>query len=210
MGRLDLAFSYNSQAVELCRETGNRVGEASALENLASLHLLRGEPARALSHARAALGIAGEVGNPRIDAATNAIVAEVHLRRGEYAEAERHYRQSLSHARANRVKYLEVTALLGLAATRHATGWHGTEHCEEALRIAEKAGYRIHEATARTLLAEFARDRGDSATAAEQARRAVEIHRGTQCRPGLDRALAVLERAQATWHERGAPARPPG
>lgn len=195
MGRLDLAFSYNREAVELHRETGNRAGEASALENLASLHLYRAEPAQALSHARAALEIAEEIGNPRVDAATNAIVAEVHLHRGEHAEAERHYQQSLSRARANRMRYLEVAALLGLAAARHAAGRSGTEHCEEALRIAEKAGYQIHEAAARTLLAEFAHDRGDSATAAEQARRAVEIHRGTQCRQGLDRALIVLERS---------------
>ncbi|GHH40144.1 AfsR/SARP family transcriptional regulator [Lentzea cavernae] len=197
-GRLDLAFSYNSEALELHREAGSRAGEASALENLASLHLRRDEPALALAGAKAALAIAEEIANPRVDAASRTIVAKAHLHLGDHAEAERYFRQGVSRARAHRMRYLEVDALLGLAATLHASGRYGVaaEHCEEGLRTAEKAGFRIHEATARTLLAELALDRGEPATAVGEARRAAEIHHGTGCRQGLDRALAVLARSQ--------------
>jgi DNA-binding SARP family transcriptional activator/tetratricopeptide (TPR) repeat protein len=183
MGRLDLAFAYNADALDLHREVGNRVGEASALENLASLHLYRDEPAQALSHATAALGIAEEIANPRVDAATLTIVAKVRLHLGDHEEAELLHRQGLSRARANRMRYLEVAALLGLASTLHATGRSGAaaEQCEEALLISGKAGFQIHEASARTLLAELAHDRGDSPAAAEQAQRAVAIHESTQC-----------------------------
>ncbi|WP_330277717.1 tetratricopeptide repeat protein [Lentzea sp. NBC_00516] len=203
MGRLDLAFAYNADALALHREAGSRAGEASALENLASLHLYRDEPAQALTHAHAALAIAEEIANPRVDAATKTIVAKVLLHQGDHAEAELLYGQGLSRARANRMTYLEVAALLGLAATLHATGRSdaAAEHCEEALRVSGKAGFQIHEATARTLLAEFAHGRGDTAAAAGQAQRAVAIHESTQCDQGLDRALSALVRSRepSTW-----------
>jgi tetratricopeptide (TPR) repeat protein len=203
MGHLDLALTCGTEALALHRETGDRAGEASSLENLAAAHLEHGDLGQALSCAKAALAIAEEIANPRVDAATQTVVAKVHLRLDDHREAERHYELGLRSARANRIPYLEVEALLGLAATHKAAGRPGTavELCTEALHAAETAGFQIHEATARILLAELANDRDEPAVAATQAGVAAEIHDRTQYRSGKDRALAVL--VSARRHDRG-------
>jgi tetratricopeptide (TPR) repeat protein len=194
MGRPDLALPCNIEALTLHRETGDRAGEASALENLAAYHLDHGDVDQAMSYAQAAFDIADDTANPRVVAATHAIVAKVHLRRGNHRMAKRHYEIGLRCARDNRVVYIEVGALLGLAATHKIAGRPDTalELCTEALHTAEAAGFQIHEATARTLLAELANDRGEPTVAASQATLAVTIHDRTHCRSGMDRASAVL------------------
>jgi tetratricopeptide (TPR) repeat protein len=97
------------------------------------------------------------IANPRVDACAHTIVAKVHLRRGDHREAERYYELGLHFARTNRIAYLEVDAQLGLAATHHAAARPDTalDLCTQALHTAEMSGFQIHEATARTLLAEL-------------------------------------------------------
>jgi tetratricopeptide (TPR) repeat protein len=198
MGQPDLALTCSTEALALHRDTGDRAGEASAMENLASFHLDHGDVDRASSYAQAALDIAEDIGNPRVDAASHAVVAKVCLRRGDHQGAERHYELGLRSARTNRISYLEVEALLGLAATHKAAGRADTagELCAEALHAARLAGFQIHEATARILLAELANDRDEPEVAVSQAGAAAKIHDRTGCRSGKDAALAVLASAR--------------
>ncbi len=118
----------------------------------------------------------------------HAALATVHHRFGQRADAVRHYERALELVRNTGDRYPEVDVLIGLAVVTTDPG-----PAEQALVLAERAGYRALQGQAITALARILLASGRARESAEHARRALAIHRETGHRQAD--AVAVLERA---------------
>ncbi|WP_410613196.1 BTAD domain-containing putative transcriptional regulator [Amycolatopsis sp. lyj-109] len=198
LGQTQRARGRTAEAVELlCRsldlqcEAGNRGGEAETRSRLALAHADRGHRAVALECAGTGLALAREAGDPRTEAEALAALAAVLARFGDRPEAVRRYGQALDLIRETGDRYPEVDALIGLAAVTADPG-----PAQQALVLAERAGYRALQGHALTALAGALLARGEPGAAAEHARSALALHRETGHGPGETQTLALLSRPE--------------
>ncbi|GFJ84020.1 AfsR/SARP family transcriptional regulator [Phytohabitans houttuyneae] len=154
-GLLDEALDHLTQALALTREIGDRGVEAYTLRDLAEVHRDRGEPRRALDLAQAAVAQARMLGEMRIEVDALNTLAAVHHRLGQDREALDLHRQALDLAGAGREQFPHIEAYLGIAAACRGLGHtdQAVEHGQRALTAARRAGFRILEERARTILA---------------------------------------------------------
>src|SRR5947207_3052509 len=92
-------------------------------------------------------------------------------------------------ARWARSSTIEAGALLGLAAVHAGRPRESLDYAERALTLAARTGLRILEGQAYTLLAAARHGLGDHDRAAEDAGRALDLHRRTGHHPGAADAL---------------------
>ena len=100
LGNYDEALRMSMQSLLSHRRIGDQAGEALCLNNLADLHLARGEPVAAGSYLREALAVADRQGldGPRLHILTN--LSEVAVLEGDLAAAEGYARRALEIATA--------------------------------------------------------------------------------------------------------------
>jgi len=187
-GRSTEAAELLAQAIALHHEGGNRSAEAQTRSRLAATYCDLDRRAEAFDHARTGLLLAQETGDPRTEVEAHAALATVHHRFGQRADAVRHYVRALELVRNTGDRYPEVDVLIGLAVATTDPG-----PAEQALVLAERAGYRALQGQAITALARILLASGRARESAEHARRALVIHQETGHRHAD--AVAVLERA---------------
>jgi DNA-binding SARP family transcriptional activator/tetratricopeptide (TPR) repeat protein/DNA-binding XRE family transcriptional regulator len=192
-GELDHARRHLDEALALHRDVGDRFGEGYVLGTLAAVHRDAGRPDQALDLARTALTLAGEIGHLSAEARIRNILGRVHLRLGDRREASDQHRHALDLARQTSTRAAEAGALLGLAAVHAGRPRESLDYAERALTLAARTGLRILEGQAYTLLAAARHGLGDHDRAAEDAGRALDLHRRTGHHPGAADALRVLE-----------------
>ncbi|MCO1656102.1 BTAD domain-containing putative transcriptional regulator [Pseudonocardia humida] len=194
LGRLDRARGHLAEALALHRELGDRFGEANAVVGLAAVLGDAGHRAEALDLARAALALSVEIGNRAGEARVRNTLGGLRLRLGDPEDAADQHRRALDLARRTGSRAAEVCALLGLAACcrRLDRPAEAVEHGSAALAGAGEVGFLVLEGHARVEMAAAEHALGRVAAAADQARRAVDAHRGTGHRLGQARALRVL------------------
>ncbi|MBK9115981.1 MAG: tetratricopeptide repeat protein [Betaproteobacteria bacterium] len=100
LGNYDEALRMTMASLLSHRRIGDQAGEALCLNNLADLHLARGEPVAAGSYLREALAVADRQGldGPRLHILTN--LSEVAVLEGDLAAAEGYARRALEIATA--------------------------------------------------------------------------------------------------------------
>jgi DNA-binding SARP family transcriptional activator len=192
-GELDLARRHLEEALALHRDVGDRFGEAYVLGTLAAVHRDAGRPDQALDLARTALRLAGDIGHRSAEARIRNILGSVHMRLGDHWEASGQHRHALDLARQTRTIGAEVGALLGLAAVHTDRPRESLDYAERALALAARTGLQVLEGQAYTLLAAAQHGLGDHDRAAEDAGRALDLHRRTGHHPGAVDALRMLE-----------------
>jgi DNA-binding SARP family transcriptional activator/tetratricopeptide (TPR) repeat protein len=192
-GELGRAGRQLDEALALHRDVGDRFGEAYALGTLAAVQRDENRPDQALDLARAALRLAGEIGHQSAEARIRNILGSVHLRLGDHLEASGQHRHALDLARQTGTRTAEVGALLGLAAVHADRARESLDYAERALALAAPTGLQVLEGQAYTLLAAARHRIGDDDQAAEDAGRALDLHRRTGHYPGAADALRVIE-----------------
>jgi DNA-binding SARP family transcriptional activator/tetratricopeptide (TPR) repeat protein/DNA-binding XRE family transcriptional regulator len=192
-GELDRARRHLEEALALHRDVGDRFGEAYVLGTLAAVHRDAGRPDQALDLARTALRRAGDIGHRSAEARIRNILGSVHMRLGDHREASGQHRHALDLARQMSTRGAEVGALLGLAAVHTDRPRESLDYAERALALAARTGLQVLEGQAYTLLAAAQHGLGDHDRAAEDAGRALDLHRRTGHHPGAADALRMLE-----------------
>jgi DNA-binding SARP family transcriptional activator/tetratricopeptide (TPR) repeat protein len=192
-GEPDRARRHLEEALALHRDVGDRFGEVYVLGALAAVHRDAGRPDQALDLARTALRLAGEIGHRSAEARIRNILGSVHMRLGDHREAADQHRHALDLAQQTSTRTAEVGALLGLAAVGTDRPRESLDYAERALALAARTGLQVLEGQAYTLLAVARHGLGDRDRAAEDARRALDLHRRTGHHPGAADALRVLE-----------------
>ena len=144
LGNFDEALRLTMQSLLTHRRIGDVAGEALCLNNLADLHMSRGEPAAAGPYLREALAICDRLGldGPRLYILTN--LSEIAVLAGDLVAAEGYARRALELATAvgNRaieasmtLQFAQLALLRGdLAATRNGLA--------EGVALAVAAGAR--------------------------------------------------------------------
>jgi len=95
LGDPDGALDDYRQALPICREVGDRAGEAATLTNIGAVYDGRGDGGSALRHYQQALPICREVGDRAGEAATLTNIGMVYAQRGDGDSALHHYQQAL-------------------------------------------------------------------------------------------------------------------
>ncbi|MEQ0557918.1 BTAD domain-containing putative transcriptional regulator [Amycolatopsis sp. NEAU-NG30] len=167
-GQLRRAHAVLTEALAVLRELGSREDEADALARLAAVHRIAGDAA-ARACAAQALVIAREAGNRRFETDALGELGHIHRLARETDAARACYLEMLQQAKETGYRRGEIIATIGLSAVDPATA---SAHATEALRLAERGGFRPLAELARLRLAEATLEAGDTAAAGEHARTA--------------------------------------
>jgi DNA-binding SARP family transcriptional activator/tetratricopeptide (TPR) repeat protein len=193
-GHYSDAITIQEHACHAAHKSGDRVAEATALDNLGTIEEGLGHYDRAATRLRRALALFRELGDRKGEARAlgNLANAEAHL--GCYQQAVDHQRQALAlFARAgDRVG--RALALGGLGDVEHRLGRHqaAAGHLREALALFRDTGHRAGEGLALTALGIVAEKAGGYDEAATRIREALVLFRDTGHRAGEGLALTTL------------------
>lgn len=206
LGDLDCALSQLTQAHDLHRSVGSRMGLGHTLMDLASVHLDADRPDQAAEAAQAALAILRAAGDLQSEAMARNVRGRLSWRTKGPEHAAPDHAAALEIARRLGARYAEAESLTDLARTwATSRPEDAVGYADAALASADRAGYRLVSAHARTAkavaLAACADEPGATAAGAALAETAVAMHRKTGHRLGEASALAVLSRLQAADHD---------
>ncbi|MEU0536310.1 AfsR/SARP family transcriptional regulator [Amycolatopsis tolypomycina] len=189
-GQLRRAREVLTEALACLRELGSRDDEADALVRLAAVHRITGDAA-ARACAVQAIAVAREAGNRRFETDALSELGHVHRLAGETDSARGCYLETRQQAGAIGYRRGEIIAAIGLSVVDPG---QALAQAADALRLAERGGFRPLAELARLRLAAAALDHGDSAAAEAYAGQAIEELRRAGYRLGEADAWVVLGR----------------
>ncbi|MGY0231288.1 BTAD domain-containing putative transcriptional regulator [Longispora urticae] len=206
VGEFDAAADNLTRALELHRESGNQLGEASTLLALAGLHRDLGRLAQAHELVLESAVIVRANGDRITEIDGQNVLGTLHRASGARVEARRDHERALGLAEESGYQFGEAEARIGLAYVAERPD-EAVRYAERALAVTREIGYRIHEGLALTALADALGRSGARAEAERQARAGLDVMRETGCRPGEAHALAVLSQVTGDPEPRAAAAR---
>ncbi|MGH3657297.1 MAG: hypothetical protein ACRDUA_11605, partial [Micromonosporaceae bacterium] len=141
-----------------------------------------------------AIRLAADGASPEAESEARYLAGAIHQARGEVDQAWQAYATALPQARGQGMTYLEAAVLSGAASASLALGRtaQARSYATQARVLARDAGYAIREADALLALAEIDRVLGDPVGAREHARAALARYHDAGCRPGAQRAGALV------------------
>src|SRR5215475_9775885 len=186
LGDPDGALDDYRQALPICREVGDRAGEAATLTNIGAVYDGRGDGGSALRHYQQALPICREVGDRAGEAATLTNIGAVYDGRGDGGSALRHYQQALPICREVGDRAGEAATLTNIGAVYDGRGDGGSalRHYQQALPICREVGDRAGEAATLTNIGMVYAQRGDGDSALHHYQQALPITRQVGDRAG--------------------------
>jgi tetratricopeptide (TPR) repeat protein len=198
LGQFTRATDLFEQALAIARETGDRVGETSALGNLASCYGDLGQIPRAIELYEQALAGARETGNRGGEARWLDGLAICYAALGQTARAIELYEQALPIYRETGNRADEARGLLNLGNSYGELGQtaQAIELYEQALAIARQIGYRLAEAASLASLGEAYGDLGSWDQGARYSQEAIDIADAigsAQAQSEARRTLALIQ-----------------
>jgi tetratricopeptide (TPR) repeat protein len=153
-GDLDKAEGHHKQALDINREIGYRLGEASQLGNLGNVYFQRGELEKAEDHHKQALEIHRDIGDrlgEARDLGNLGIVYGQRGRPGDLDKAEEHFKEALTIDREIGDRLGEAHDLGNLGNVYGLRGGPGDldkaeEHYKQILEIHREIGDRLGQA----------------------------------------------------------------
>jgi len=206
LGHPDRAKRRCAKGVALAAALDHPISAAFAHWCSGAIHLMRGEPAAALEHARATTGIADERGFPQYAAWGSALLGAVRFAQGGGAEAIAEIRKGLDDCAAIGSK-LFAPYLLSFLAQAYGQN----DQVEEGLVAIAKAFEQVASCEERFAEAELHRIRGDLLLRADVPRvseaevcyrKAIDVARSQQAKGWELRAAKGLARL---WRDQGNP-----
>jgi len=188
------AAKHLSDGAVLHREVGNAQGEASALAQLAAVRCDEGRLDEAMHEVQVSLDLIQEFDDPATESEVRQVLGAIWQRRGKHARAILHYTRAAELADELSRPEQKIAATIGLAQAEVGNGDLDAAHLRatEVVELARQRGYLHHAGCAMTLAALIDLGLGDVGRAAEEAERALAIHRETGHRLGEVRTLWIL------------------
>jgi tetratricopeptide (TPR) repeat protein len=145
-GMLTEGIDSLNQALETCREIGDKAREGVTLSNISQMYHLRGDLDTALKYLEESLKINREMGDSLSEGPTLNNISQIYHEHGAYDNALTYLEESLSINREIGNKLGEGVNLNNLSQIYHARGDYETElnHLEESLKIAREIGDRLN------------------------------------------------------------------
>jgi tetratricopeptide (TPR) repeat protein len=177
LGDLGTASEHFSRALELFREAGHRLGEASALDQLGVARLRRGSYNGALSDFTEALAIHQSIGRPRGIALMNLNIGQTLAASGRHDEAVGYLRTADRQFDAISEPYHRARALTALGGALIGSGHPraAEDPLRRALAITEELGASYDRAHVHIRLADLAGVLGESSRAAGHLEQALDL-----------------------------------
>ncbi len=188
------AITRHATALRSAQYLGDRLGQASALNELGDVRAATGDYPGAARDLEEALGISRDLGDRRGQASTLAILGLVRLATGDYPGAARDLEEALGISRDLGDRPGQASTLAILGSVRGATGDYpgAARDLEEALGVSRDLGDRRGRANALTNLGIVRGATGDYPGAARDLEEALGISRDLGTRLGQARALTSL------------------
>jgi len=212
LGRAGEAIEHHRRALTICRETGNRNGEATDLGNLGNCYVMLGQTGTAIEHYERALMICRETGNRNGEAADLIGLGLCAAALGRTGTAIEHFERALMICRETGNRDGEAADLTGLGSCYATFGHVGQaiEHQRRALAISGETGNRYLQAGTRRDLADAQAALGSWPACSRQAGEAIRIgdEIGTvdvrsEARLTLATAFLVTGDVDAAGHQEG-------
>jgi tetratricopeptide (TPR) repeat protein len=148
LGNIKSSIDYCKKALRVSLETGDVLGEASALGNLGGSYLAVGEYKQAINCHKRVLVISQQVGNRQSEAAAYGSLGIAYSRLGDHKQANFHHRQYLSIARESSSFRDEAFALLNLGNSHFILGDYeqSINYYQQSLALSRKIDERRIEA----------------------------------------------------------------
>jgi tetratricopeptide (TPR) repeat protein/transcriptional regulator with XRE-family HTH domain len=180
-GHWDQAVTLHQLAIQSAHEEGDRLCEAEARADLASIQRLNGDYAAAAGHLEEAIAVFRELGSRRGEANALLQLGNVQFPTGDYPAASRSLNLSVEYYRGLGDRHGEASALKDLGAVQALTGDYpaATESLTHALEAFRDLGDQQSQAGALNYLGAVQRLAGDYPAAAQSQLRALELHRQT-------------------------------
>jgi DNA-binding SARP family transcriptional activator/tetratricopeptide (TPR) repeat protein len=179
-GRLDHAQRTLTEALALHRDTGYRASESFTLGTLAAVHHTAGRYRQAHELAETALATAQQVRDPRSQVQALIYWVEAHRDLRQHRRAVAAARRAVLLAR-DQAPDVQTQAMICLAETLRHAGHPGLAAgaAGSALATAQRAGYRLREGEALTVLAACHLDSHQPGPALDHAEQAIAVNSQT-------------------------------
>jgi DNA-binding SARP family transcriptional activator/Tfp pilus assembly protein PilF len=188
------AVTIHTCARRAARQTGDRTGEARALNSLGVIDWRQGRYRQAAEHLEQALVLFGKAGDRMGEARALSNLGLVDERQGRYRQAADHFGQALVLFRETGDRIGEARALnnLGLVDERQGRYGQAADHFGQALVLFGEAGDRMGEASALRNLGDVELRQDRYPQAAGHLEQALVLFRETGFRIGEAHALGAL------------------
>jgi tetratricopeptide (TPR) repeat protein len=175
LGQARRSLDYAQSALTIARQTGNRIEEEKALNNLGLAHAALGDVRKALEFHEQQLAIAREIGNRRGEGSSLNNLGIAYAGLGEERKAIKFYEQALviHHETGNRNGEGNALMNLGIAHFKLGDARKAIEYHEQALSVFRDIGDRRGESNALGNL-------GITYSALGDKRKAIEFYEQTQ------------------------------
>ena len=193
-GHWDQALTLYSTALDAARQTGDRLGQASALADLGDIQTLTGDYRAATGHHEQALAIYRDLGDRLGEANALNKLATVQQASGEYRSATANLAAALEFHRDLGDRLGEANDLNQLGVVQYQTGDYSTATAshERALELRRLLGDELGEAIALYRLGGVQQATGDYQAAEASLVQALALHREVGYRFGEATVLAEL------------------
>lgn len=200
------AETLYEESLDICRETGDRTGEAETLNRLGIVLLRQGNLDAAVDRFEESRTIRAELGDEYGESKTLNNLGLVADDRGEMERAREYFEESLERSRARGDRLHEARTLnnLGLVARKRGEMEHAREYFEESLEQAREIGGQGVEALALVNLGLIARKADDLDRGERQFTDALEVAReiGSTHRRALALVnLGIIERKRGNYDD---------
>jgi DNA-binding SARP family transcriptional activator/tetratricopeptide (TPR) repeat protein len=207
-GHFHEAMTIHAHARSAAALAGDRAGEATALANLAVVHIRQGRNRQAARYTQRALDLYREIGDRNGEARTLHNLAVLEHRQGQDKEAADDMRRAVNIYRQTGDRIGQIRGLSGLGSITMRQGClrRSFECQEEALVLARAARDRTGEAYAHSYIGTLHLRLGCYGEADEHLARALALHRALRDRngeAGTLNDLGDLHLRLGRWHQAG-------
>jgi len=173
IGKYNESLNYYKKSLKIQVEIGDKRGEGTTLNNIATVYKARGELAKALEYLEKALKIQVEIGDKSGEGRTLNNISQIYDARGELAKALEYLEKSLK----IRDKRGEGATLNSISQIYQARGElaKALEYLEKALKIQVEIGDKLGEGTTLNNISQIYDARGELAKALEYLEKSLKI-----------------------------------
>ena len=141
-GQYNAALQYYERSLKGCRKRGDRSGEGTTLNNLATTAYARGDYGKALEYLEQSLKIRQQIGDRSGEGTTLNNISQIYDARGDYGKALEYLEQSLKIQQQIGDRKGEGTTLNNISQIFKARGDYGKalEYLEQSLKIRQQIG----------------------------------------------------------------------
>ncbi len=191
MGDLDNALVYYSRLLSLAREIGLKVGEATALNNIAGIYDKKGELDKSLDYYQQALGL---ITDDKNKATVYNNIAVIYSKKGDHQKAIEYLNKSIEIGmRAGNYHGVAASMLnLGNEYREVKDFKKAEETLKEGLKRIQKVGDKFWEATAYKYLGVLYRDMDNIPLAKEYLTRAYNLYKSIGATNRAENVMSIL------------------